>query len=291
MSETIIDPMVQVELDLEGIQYERALLDQLLADSRLYKSSTEFMELLDFTVRLRNMAPFNAMLLQIQKPGLNYAASAHDWLYRFNRRVKDKARPLLIMWPFGPVALVFDVLDTQGPPLPKDAFSFYAKGVINEARIGAFLEILSKNNIAAISYDQGDGDAGYIRRLSKPVSKSEYSSYELGMNRNHSPAIRFVTLAHELGHLFLGHLGGDTKLKIPARQREYRIEEIEAESVAYIVCHRNGIECRSQRYLNAFVEDGETAENIDLYAIMRAAGQIERLLGLSIGMKWNAVGS
>ncbi len=95
----------------------RSLLDQLLADSRLYTRSADYKALLDFVVRLRNFAPFNAMLLQVQKPGLTYAASAYDWRERFGRTPKEGARPLLILWPFGPVVLVYDVLDTEGDPL------------------------------------------------------------------------------------------------------------------------------------------------------------------------------
>ena len=71
----------------------RSMLDQLLADSRLYSSTQEYKSLLDFVVRLRSFAPFNAMLLQIQKPGLMYAASARDWRERFERRPKEDARP------------------------------------------------------------------------------------------------------------------------------------------------------------------------------------------------------
>lgn len=93
---------------------ERLLLDALLTDAKLYRTSKAYKELLDFIVRLRNFAPFNAMLLQVQKPGLTYAASAHDWWVRFGRRPKEGARPLLIMWPFGPIALVYDVMDTEG---------------------------------------------------------------------------------------------------------------------------------------------------------------------------------
>ena len=63
-------------------------------------------------------APFNAMLLQVQKPGLTYAASAADWRLRFGRKPKEGARPLLILWPFAPVALVYDVMDTEGEDLP-----------------------------------------------------------------------------------------------------------------------------------------------------------------------------
>lgn len=87
----------------------RAMLDQLLDDSRLYRKGSDYKNLLEFVVRLRNFAPFNAMLLQLQKPGLNHAASAHEWRERFGRTVKVHARPLLILWPFGPVALVYDV--------------------------------------------------------------------------------------------------------------------------------------------------------------------------------------
>lgn len=289
MSEVSITAEAQGELELNEIEYERGLLDQLLIDSQLYKTSKEFKELLKFIAQMRNMAPFNAMLLQVQKPGLNYAASTYDWTSRFNRTIKDKDRPLLIMWPFGPVALVYDFLDTEGDDeeLPKDAFSYYAKGEIDEERLLAFTKILKSKQIHQKYYDQGDGDAGYIRRRSIEEDKKKYSIYELGMNRNHSDAMKFVTLAHELGHLYLGHLGKDSKLGIPERSGiKHRMSEVEAESVAYIVCERNGITCRSQKYLNAYVEKDETTENLDLYSITRAAGHIERLLGLSRSTKW-----
>jgi hypothetical protein len=78
---------------------ERSLLDQLLADSRLYKSSQDYFDLLKFIARMRNMAPFNALLLQIQKPGLRFAASKYDWRERFGTEVREDARPLVILWP------------------------------------------------------------------------------------------------------------------------------------------------------------------------------------------------
>jgi hypothetical protein len=65
--------------DLYETDGVRSLLDQLLEDSWLYTRSKDFKDLLDFVVRLRNFAPFNAMLLQVQKPGLRYAATARDW--------------------------------------------------------------------------------------------------------------------------------------------------------------------------------------------------------------------
>src|SRR5262249_52927973 len=125
----------------------RSLLDQLLTDSRLYTKSKDYQQLLEFVARMRNFAPFNAMLLQVQKPGLRFAASAFDWEVRFGRKPKEGVRPLLILWPFGPVALVYDVLDPEGAELPRDVFSFYAQGTVDAKRIASFAEPLRRKNI------------------------------------------------------------------------------------------------------------------------------------------------
>jgi len=88
---------ISKQQDLYVFNGVRSLLDQLLEDSRLYTRSKDFKDLLDFIVKLRNFAPFNALLLQVQKPGLSHAASARDWRERFGRFPIDHARPLLIL--------------------------------------------------------------------------------------------------------------------------------------------------------------------------------------------------
>ena len=93
-----------------------------------------------------SLAPFNAMLLQIQKPGLRFAASAYDWNRIFRRTIKAKARPLLTLWPFGPVALVYDKMDTEGDELPEDVSAFYATGVINQDKLNSFRSGISGKN-------------------------------------------------------------------------------------------------------------------------------------------------
>jgi antirestriction protein ArdC len=102
------------------------------------------------------------------------------------------------------------------------------------------------------------------------------------INRNHSPAVQFATLAHELGHLFLGHLGSDRKLDVPERGALWHSQqELAAESVAYLVCERNGVKSKSQTFLSNFVNANTTIDQIDVYQVMRAAGQVETLLGLA----------
>jgi hypothetical protein len=58
-----------------------------MTDSRLYTQSKDYNDLLDFVVRLRNFAPFNAMLLHVEKPGLSYAASERNCQDRFERHI------------------------------------------------------------------------------------------------------------------------------------------------------------------------------------------------------------
>ena len=52
------------------------------------------------------------------------------------------------------------------------------------------------------------------------------------------------------------------------------VKELEAESVAYLICCRNGLKPKSETYLSGYVEQDTTADTLDLYQIMRAAGQV-----------------
>lgn len=263
---------------------ERSMLDQLLIDSKLYKYSKDYKELLDFIIRLRNFAPFNAMLLKIQKPGLSFAAYASDWKTRFGRTIKEGARPLLILRPFGPVALVYDVMDTEGKPLPEDVTTFFACGPIDTKKMTSLINRLDNRGIKTRWIDAGDLKAGSITRQIKAIDNEEVSRYWINMNRNHSAPTQFATLAHELGHLFLGHLGLDKNLNVPERRNSTHSQaEIESESVAYLVCARNGVKCKSETYLANYVSQNTIIEDIDIYQVIRSAGQVERILGLTEG--------
>ena len=279
---------IDLEADNAAAETEAvpSLLDDLFAKSRLYRKSKDYRELLDFVVRLRNFAPFNAMLLQVQKPGLSYAASERDWRVRFGREPKKGARPLLILWPFGPVALVYDVMDTDGDKLPEDVASFVARGQIDEQQMESFPLLLARKNIDWHWIDAGDRSAGSVSVVYRSLRGTEKNRYRLEINKNHAPAVQFTTLAHELGHLYLGHLGPDRNLKIPERPRPNHSQgELEAESVAYIVCKRNGVEPKSQTYLSDIIDGREAFEGIAVYQVMRAAGRVEALLELATATK------
>lgn len=268
---------------------ERSLLTQLLDDAKLYKDGKNFKELLEFVNSLTNFAPFNVFLLHIQKPGLRFAASKLDWKRRFNRTITEGARPLLILWPFAPVALVYDIEDTEGDDLPADvAQAFRATGAMTEIHINKFIKKLIKQGIDTKVIEYGDGHAGHIERPAHDIKINQQSDqakekpdYLIRLNKRHDCNVQFATLAHELAHLYLGHLGADKFLKIPDRRKKtHEIKELEAESVCYIVCHRNNVAPNSEVYLTNFVDDKLQAEDMDLYALLKAAGQIETILDL-----------
>lgn len=269
---------------------EVALITQLLQESKLYKSGKEFNQLLEFVTKLPNFAPFNAFMLQLQKPGLRFAASEAEWWNKFNRTIKEGARPLIILWPFSPIALVYDVDDTEGDELPESvASAFRAAGDMTPAKLTAFFDLTAKQGIETKQIEYGDALAGHINLPEHDLSVTTRStdakqkpSYQIRVNSKHDANVQFATLTHELAHLYLGHLGHDKYLKIVARDKlTDKTRELEAESVCYIVCNRNGIKPNSDAYLSGFISQNTTVDDMDLYAILKAAGQIETLLGLA----------
>lgn len=280
----------QAALARHGVEpdADRALIEQLIAETELYTTSSAFTELLEFVTKLRGFAPFNAMLLHIQKPGLTHAATARDWITRFGRKPKEHARPLVILRSMGPVAFVFDILDTEGKELPADAFAFPALGDINETRFSELLSGMAKERIEVLRLDAGDASAGWIKRIGISASRNGKHTYRLAYNGNHLAATRFVTLAHELAHLFLGHLGADRGRNVPDRHdRDHAMCEVEAETAAYLVARRNGVKPRSETYLQKYKGSFRA---LDIFAVMRAANEIEKVLGISAHQLWQAKG-
>jgi Zn-dependent peptidase ImmA (M78 family) len=97
-----------------------------------------------------------------------------------------------------------------------------------------------------------------------------------------------MTIAHELGHLFLGHLGPDKALAVPERaSMDHHQMELEAESVAYLLCARNRVISKSEIYLSRYVTENTSVDHVDVYQVMRAVGQVEALLGLTAHTKYD----
>jgi hypothetical protein len=271
-------------------------LDELFANTRLYCTGKALKELLEFVARFRFYAPYNAMLLHTQMPGATYVAPAHRWRHEHRRKVKPGARPLVILQPMGPVMFVFDVSQTEAedgaPPLPLEVerpFEVRGGRVTNELALTA--ENAKRDGVLIADREEGSQSAGMIKassdggtldvlvcRKPKPQYARIQRQYELFLNGAHSPEVKYTTLAHELGHLYCGHLGTPNRHWWPDRSRLSRVaEEFEAESVSYLVCTRRGIEPSSARYLHGYLNADREIPPISLDCVLRAAGLIEQM--------------
>jgi hypothetical protein len=275
----------------------RRALDELFSLARQYNVSADYFALMRFVGAFRDYAPYNAMLVHVQKPGATYIAPAYRWLHDYRRRVKPEARPLVILQPMGPVMFVFDVGDTEpedgAPPLPRQILKPFE---VRSGHIGGVLpqtiENAVRDGVRVTTQIAGGDSAGSIQSvkpglhplhfLIKTTPKPEYADvplrYDLLLNSQHSTEAKYVTLVHELAHLYCGHLGTPNPKWWPDRQGlDEVVREFEAESVAYLICQRLGIDNPSHEYLAGYVEFCPKTPQISLECVMKSAGLIEQM--------------
>lgn len=262
------------------------LFDQVLD----YRRTADFKKLLDFVVKFRHLAPYNAMLIHIQKPGSTYVASAADWNCRFNRKVKPGARPLLILKPFGPVSFVFEYNDTDGHPLPNDLVRpFKSDAPISEWQLKRLINGARYDGIDVFYEKYGTDLTGHIQYcdpiqyLNIKCGDKEYliqSNYAIVLNEELQVQEQFITLLHELGHFYCGHINCNHMKWLPDRTfLDNAEEEFEAEITCYLVCKRLGIENPSSvKYLDGYLQGNDSIPYVSVDTILRAAGIIETLL-------------
>ena len=77
------------------------------------RSSEHFKAILKACTRFSNLAPYSAMLVEMQRLGLMYVLTKDQWDNRYNRVLNPNARHLIILVPFGPVEFVFEIGDAM----------------------------------------------------------------------------------------------------------------------------------------------------------------------------------
>ena len=265
-------------------------LDKLFIEIGTYRKSKEFKELFEFVKRFPHIAPYNAMLIHIQKPGSQYVASAGEWHRIFNREINAGARPLVILRPFGPVAFVFELGDTNGKePFPESLINpFKVKGELSESVFNRFITNLRCDGILYNEADHGTASAGYIQicnnqKEAKIVRNRKETNmkilYDMVVNRNHNRETKFATVLHELAHVYCGHLGTlNSKWWDDRRYLERDECEFEAESVCWLICERMGIINPSAKYLSEYLKYNEEIPNISIDVVLKSVAMIETMI-------------
>jgi len=265
-------------------------LDKLFQEIGTYRKSSELKELYEFVKKFSNTAPYNAMLIHIQKPGSQYVATASDWYRRFNRNISPGARPLVILRPFGPVSFVFELSDTYGKdPFPEELLNpFRVKGEIPEFKLKQLTENLKCDGISYSESDRGASSAGFIQvgdstnEMKMVMANKELwlkVLFDMVVNRSHPKETRFATILHELGHMYCGHLGTpDSKWWEDRRGLRLNEREFEAESVCWLVCERMGIHNPSAEYLSGYLEHNDEIPSVSIDSILKSVAIIETLI-------------
>jgi len=258
----------------------RHALDQLVASALAYRTSGELRALFEFMRRFPHLAPFNAMLLHVQNPGIGFALTAYYWWKLYDRRVRPGARPYVILWTMGPVAFVFDLSDTEPRDPANDHIPeavsnpFPAKGEPPPGALGKLESACTKLRIQIERRDFGTQLAGSVRWHTSPGW-----DFLVQLNSKHNEARLIATLAHELGHVFCGHLGTADGGFWPKRTDLGKAsEELEAEAVAWLVTERLNLEIGSASYLSRFLISDQKLPSYSLDAVLKAAGKLEDMV-------------
>ena len=277
-------------------QQARESIDRLLADGRAYRQSKDYSEFISFLGRFRQYSPFNAAMVSLQKPGARFVATDRVWEAEYRRVLRPGAQPLVIMQPRGPYMVVFDVSDTEAlpgaPRLPADVTEpLAATSQLDIETLGRLWQATVDNAIRegfrVTLVDTAPAHAGSVSwskrqgtisrpgpRAGSPVETYELI-HEIKVSQKLSPLDAYVTLVHELAHVFCGHLGTPDPKRWPSRIGSKPRNEVEAESIAYIVLSRLDPTFKMGDYLLGYLSSNEQLpEGVGLRQMIQVASQI-----------------
>ena len=267
-------------------QQVREITDKLEQGIKELFESERFKEYLRTMSKFYHYSFSNTLLIAMQKPEATYVAGYTSWQRNFDRQVmkgekgikilapapykakeeREKIdpstqKPILdadgkpvtetveVMRPAFKVVSVFDISQTDGKELPDIIVDELSGSVENYA---AFFEALKQESPVPIAFEDIPGGAkGYFSPLESRIAIQE------GMSE-----IQTVkTAIHEIAHAKLHAIHPDEKTA-PEDKKDRHTKEVEAESVAYTVCQRYGIETSdySFGYIAGWSSDKETKE-------------------------------
>ncbi len=274
-------------------------LDSLWRNVKAYRSSDNYMAVMKACSRFRHLAPYNAMLVEMQRPGARYVLSEKEWRNRYDRAIKPNARPLIVLVPFGPVDFLFEINDTyplktglfwktDDEILEEIAAPYKTRRDVPDDTLNAIIDRLPIQGIAIDSSFVAGAD--YAARIELLKSNSHsinvhigkdqnlkwQANYLLSINKNAQKGECFASICHELGHFFCQHLVAPHDWeKWPVRNLSHAAKEFEAESVSWLICERLGIGNPSEKYLSGYLAaNNEIPSEVSIERILYAVKEV-----------------
>lgn len=260
----------------------KALAEHLKEGMKNYLDSEQFRSFLDTMSKFHNYSLNNIHLLKMQNPNVSHVASFNKWKTDFERTVKKGSKALKIWVPyqvktkisdnqnelsFSPsenemeekevtvtrfkLGNVFDVSQTEGKELPK-AINELTGSVKDYEDLYRAAKAVSMDNQVSINFEEikREGANGYYSPnenrivISKGLKGQEHI---------------LKTIFHEMAHSDL-HRGTNAQYG----DDQYRKQELQAESVAYVVANHFGFDTSSYSfgYLAIWTKDKNGFEDM-----------------------------
>lgn len=115
---------------------------------------------------------------------------------------------------------IFELNDTEGAPVPvRDQNPLFAQGIVKEELFPRTIKAAMNFSVEVMETDHyGDnlaGTAAGLRICPERVIIENKSAFRIRLNAKHDIPTKFATLAHELSHIYCGHLGADAQGRWP----------------------------------------------------------------------------
>lgn len=225
-------------------KYMEELTQMLQTGLEKYATSEKYRDLLHVMSLFHNYSANNCLLIALQCPHASYVAGYTSWRNNFHRQVRKGEKAIRIISPVKykkkneedeeeerigfKSASVFDISSTyQIPDMePVQIGVSDLQGHIENYK--DFLHAFQSVSPVPVDFRLFDGDArGYYSDTEKIIVVQD------GMTERQS----VKTLIHEIAHAML-----HTKEQLQECKKDRKQKELEAESVAYIVCEHYGFD-------------------------------------------------
>lgn len=228
--------MLSRELDSRNYKYNPALLEQFVDQVVALTETDEWQKFLDFQRQFHRYSIGNVLLIRQQNPQASQVASMRKWNH-MHRKVKAGSHGMKVWVPtpkkvvqvdsdgvereakkmYFKLGSVFDVSQTEGEPLPKPV-----RLLEQTAPLEALTNVAQLIQESGLSIDIVPGEElGTANGVFIPDQKA------IKIREGLSEGQTLKTMIHELAH---------SRLHADLTELPRAVAEIEAESVAYLVC-------------------------------------------------------